>query len=311
MLNGPVSNAAKISAEQNTLSGTGAPNQKNMIPNSLIKTERDLTNSGNHVPKKDLSPEKSKTQDDFEIAMKNKLHALTNSIKSKKAEGIIQAPNGILTEKPRTHVNGYALDANKKLDFLSTDDSTIGYENGMSVSHQISMEPTEPEVDCSKDITANGIKQKNDIIRPNGFTPGHAMLTLTSLLTGNTLLAGNGVTPVNNLFAASEVKSEFRQKVDNAAQSEQSFSSAHPVVAPWDSLRERSRKYKLARKIKKSEEPIDLGDNIRIEGVGEEQVHVCAKCDRKFKKRNHVKQHLIQHHKLHLGDKNVSEGFIL
>ena len=129
---------------------TGAPNEKNSIPNSLMKAERDQANSGNHTPKKDLSPKKAKTQDDFEIAMKNKLHALTNSIKNKKAEGIIQAPNGIITEKPRTHVNGYALDANKKLDFLSTDDSTIGYENGMSVSHQMSMEQENLKLTAAK-----------------------------------------------------------------------------------------------------------------------------------------------------------------
>ena len=301
--------------DANTLNTPRYPYTNNSLPERLMNIERDQkTEKIQIIGGQDASNE-SKNIDDFETSMKNKLNALNNSIRNKKLEnGLHPAQNGLMSEKSRGHLNGYVVEPNKKLDFLSTDDSTIGYENGMGVVVQIVMESrgltTESKSEVTKDLMV-----ENGIYKANGFTAVEPMLTLTSLLNGTNLLTGNGITTGSTSITTGSTpsaKPETKPEVngtDHSPAVKRLFPGTNPIIAQWDSLRERSRKYKLARKIKKkSVEPVDLGDKIRVEGEGEDQVHVCTKCDRKFKKRNHVKQHLIQHHKLHLGDKNVSSS---
>ena len=303
-----VSEQPKDSTDAKTLNIPRHPYTKNSHQDRLVNIERDQKTEKTHiVGSQDMSKELIKN-DDFETSMKNKLNALNNSIRNKKLEiAPYIAPNGLITEKSRAHVNGYVAETNKKLEFLSTDDSTIGYENGMGAVVQMVVESKGLATE-SKHIGTKNSRVEKGISKPNGFSVGEPMLTLTSLLNGTNLLNGNGITAGSTSFPRSEAEPEVNG-TDHSPAVKRLFPGTNPIIAQWDSLRERSRKYKLARKIKKkSAEPVDLGDKIRVEGEGEDQVHVCTKCDRKFKKRNHVKQHLIQHHKLHLGDKNVSRS---
>ena len=304
-----VSEQPKDSADAKTLNIPRHPYTSNSLQDRLVSVGRDqkTTEKTHIVGSQNMSKELLKN-DDFETSMKNKLNALNNSIRNKKFEiAPHPAPNGLITEKSRAHVNGYVVDANKKLDFLSTDDSTIGYENGMGAVIQMVVESKGLTAE-SKSVGTKDLRVEKGISKPNGFSVGEPMLTLTSLLNGANLLTGDGITAGSTPFLRSEPEPEVNG-TNHSPAVKRLFPGTNPIIAQWDSLRERSRKYKLARKIKKkSAEPVDLGDKIRVEGEGEDQVHVCTKCDRKFKKRNHVKQHLIQHHKIHLGDKNVSRS---
>ena len=303
-----VSEQPKDSTDAKTLNIPRHPYTSNSLQDRLVNIERDQKTEKTHiVGSQNMSKEVLKS-DDFKTSMKNKLNALNNSIRNKKLEIVPHpVPNGLVTEKPRAHVNGYVVETNKKLDFLSTDDSTIGYENGMGAVIHMVVESKGLTAE-SKCAATKDLRVEKGISKPNGFSVGEPMLTLTSLLNGANLLTENGVTAGSTPFPRSEPEPEVN-RTDHSPTVKRLFPGTNPIIAQWDSLRERSRKYKLARKIKKkSAEPVDLGDKIRVEGEGEDQVHVCNKCDRKFKKRNHVKQHLIQHHKLHLGDKNVSRS---
>ena len=301
-----VSEQPNHSPDAETLNTPRHPYNNNSLPDRVINVGSDQKMQKNQIiPGQDM-PNESKKKDDFETSMKNKLNALNKSIRNKTFENSRHpVPSGLVVEKSRVNVNGYVLDTNEKLDFLSTDDSTIGYEHGMGAVVQMVMESKGFISDSKGEVTKDP-RSGNSVPKPNGFTPEEPMLTLTSLLNGTKLLTGNGITTGSTPFTGSETKPEVN-RADRSPAVKRLLPRTNPIIAQWDSLRERSRKYKLARKIKrKSAEPVDLGDKIRVEGEGENQVHVCTKCDRKFKKRNHAKQHLIQHHKLHLGDKNVS-----
>ncbi len=322
----------------------------------------------------------TKTHDDFETSMKIKLEALNAAIKNQKTNQ--EQPTEARSEE-RIHPNGFREDPIKNFDFLSTDDSTIGYENDMPVCRTQSTSST-TDVATDTVVNSNNATATDEVltvipitVKPNGVLSGSpsAMETLSSLLTGNaiipehngfkpdngilpgtTIVPSNGFLPPNGfimgengmvsipgvdlypgstngldaendvLTTANGLASSANGLLDgttfittseqktgcyrtsSAVTVRRAVGGSHPLVAQWDSLRERSRKYKLARKIKnKCAPPVDLRDNIRIEGDGDEQAHICVKCDRRFKKLNHVKQHLIQHHKIHLGDKNVSQ----
>ena len=77
------------------------------------------------------------------------------------------------------------------------------------------------------------------------------MLTLTSLLNGANLLTGNGVTAGSTPFPRSEPEPEVNG-TDHSPAVKRLFPGTNSIIAQWDSLRERSRKYKLARKSKRN-----------------------------------------------------------
>ena len=231
---------------EKSLGMTASIDLLNMIPTHVIKAEKDhnIDRSSVVVDQRENGPIERKNQSDFETSMKNKLNALTSSIKSNELENTPQYTlNGYIAEKTKVHINGYVIDTNKKLDFLTTDDSTIGYESDMSASGQAVVETKAMNNDS--DLQVQELKTENVTSRPNGITAGHQMMTLTSLLTGSSLSTGNGMTSGNNFITGSDMKSG-RYRTNNAVAG-RALLGLHPIVAQWDSLRERSRKYKLAR----------------------------------------------------------------
>ena len=207
-----VSEQPKHSPDAKTMNTPRHPYTNNSFPDSLINVESDQKTQKSQIISGQDIPNESKKKDDFETSMKNKLNALNNSIRNKTFENSRHpAPNGLMIEKSRVHVNGYVLDTNKKLDFLSTDDSTIGYENGMGAVVQMVMESKGFTSENKSEITKDW-RVGNIISKPNGLTPEEPMLTLTSLLNGTNLLTENGITTGSTPFPKSETKPEITEQ---------------------------------------------------------------------------------------------------